>query len=168
MELVEHADEGLIRALYVEHAAPLLGFVLHLLDGDRQLTEDVVQETLLRGWRHPTVGRGVVSRQSSSSNQASVATATDPATFVVVRTEVHQRDWGTAIDVQLHGVARGQRCRLIAVARDGRQDIAASCQVTYEGRADITGATAIPTPALSTLRVVSDDGRVLAGVPVHG
>jgi anti-sigma factor RsiW len=109
-----------------------------------------------------------VSRQSSSPNHAIVATATDPATSVVVRTVVRQRDWGTAIDVQLHGVAPGERCRLIAVGRDGRQDVAASWQATYEGRADVSGATAIPTPALSALRVVTDGGRVLAAVPVHG
>jgi RNA polymerase sigma-70 factor (ECF subfamily) len=53
VESVQHADEALMRALYTEHAAPLFGFVLRLLDGDRQLAEDVVQETLLRAWRHP-------------------------------------------------------------------------------------------------------------------
>jgi RNA polymerase sigma-70 factor (ECF subfamily) len=53
VELVQHADEELIRALYAEHAAPLFGFVLRLLDGDRQGAEDIVQETLLRAWRHP-------------------------------------------------------------------------------------------------------------------
>ncbi|MDH6109742.1 RNA polymerase sigma-70 factor (ECF subfamily) [Kitasatospora sp. MAP12-15] len=46
------ADEELMRALYHEHAGPLLGFVLHLVGGDRQRAEDVVQETLVRAWRH--------------------------------------------------------------------------------------------------------------------
>ena len=45
-------DEELIRALYKEHAAPLLAFVQRLMGGDRALAEDVVQETLLRAWRH--------------------------------------------------------------------------------------------------------------------
>lgn len=45
-------DEELMRALYREHAGPLLGFVLHLVAGDRQRAEDVVQETLLRAWRN--------------------------------------------------------------------------------------------------------------------
>ncbi|MGF1430199.1 sigma-70 family RNA polymerase sigma factor [Kitasatospora sp. LaBMicrA B282] len=45
-------DEELIRALYREHAGPLFGFVLHLVGGDRQRAEDVVQETLVRAWRH--------------------------------------------------------------------------------------------------------------------
>ncbi|KJS59242.1 sigma-70 family RNA polymerase sigma factor [Streptomyces rubellomurinus] len=45
-------DEELMRALYREHAGPLFGFVLHLVAGDRQRAEDVVQETLVRAWRN--------------------------------------------------------------------------------------------------------------------
>jgi RNA polymerase sigma-70 factor (ECF subfamily) len=47
------ADEGLLRALYDEHGGPLLGYVLRLTGGDRPQAEDVVQETLLRAWKHP-------------------------------------------------------------------------------------------------------------------
>nr|WP_308130261.1 sigma-70 family RNA polymerase sigma factor [Kitasatospora aureofaciens] len=46
------ADEELMRALYHEHAGPLFGFVLHLVAGDRQRAEEVVQETLVRAWRN--------------------------------------------------------------------------------------------------------------------
>ncbi|MFI9360933.1 sigma-70 family RNA polymerase sigma factor [Kitasatospora sp. NPDC053057] len=45
-------DEELMRALYREHAGPLFAFVLHLVAGDRQRAEDVVQETLVRAWRN--------------------------------------------------------------------------------------------------------------------
>jgi RNA polymerase sigma-70 factor, ECF subfamily len=47
------SDEELIRALYDEHAAPLLRYAVHLMSGDRQRAEDIVQETLLRAWQHP-------------------------------------------------------------------------------------------------------------------
>ncbi len=47
------ADERLLRALFDEHAPALLSFALRLTRGDRQRAEDVVQETLLRAWRHP-------------------------------------------------------------------------------------------------------------------
>ncbi|MET9076170.1 sigma-70 family RNA polymerase sigma factor [Streptomyces sp. NPDC004232] len=46
-------DEELIRTLYAEHAGPLFHYALRLTSGDRQWAEDVVQETLLRAWRHP-------------------------------------------------------------------------------------------------------------------
>jgi len=47
------SDEMLLRALYAEHAGPLLRYCLHLTSGDRQRAEDIVQETLLRAWMHP-------------------------------------------------------------------------------------------------------------------
>ena len=55
------ADDRLLRALYAEHGGPLLAYVTRLTGGDRQQAEDVVQETLLRAWRHPgaLVGRPV-------------------------------------------------------------------------------------------------------------
>jgi len=46
------SDDDLMRGLYDEHASALLTFVSRLLGGDRQQAEDIVQETLLRAWRH--------------------------------------------------------------------------------------------------------------------
>jgi RNA polymerase sigma-70 factor, ECF subfamily len=45
-------DEELLDALYAEYAGPLLDYVQRLVDGDRFQAEDIVQETLLRAWRH--------------------------------------------------------------------------------------------------------------------
>jgi len=39
-------------AWLTEHQAPLVGFVLPMVNGDFQAAEDVVQETMLRGWQH--------------------------------------------------------------------------------------------------------------------
>lgn len=50
---ISTADEAVIRSLYLEHGGPLMGFALRLTNGDRPWAEDVVQETLLRAWRHP-------------------------------------------------------------------------------------------------------------------
>jgi RNA polymerase sigma-70 factor, ECF subfamily len=44
--------EGELRALYDAHALALLGYALRLCDGDRAMAEDLVQETLVRAWRH--------------------------------------------------------------------------------------------------------------------
>lgn len=46
-------DEQLLRRLYTDHAAVLLAYVNRLVGGDAARAEDVVQETLLRAWRHP-------------------------------------------------------------------------------------------------------------------
>ena len=44
-----------MRALHDDHAAALWSYALRLTNGDRARAEDVVQETLLRAWRHPRV-----------------------------------------------------------------------------------------------------------------
>ena len=48
------SDAALLRTLHDEHAGALWGYVLRLT-GDRGRAEDVVQETLLRAWRHPEI-----------------------------------------------------------------------------------------------------------------
>jgi len=44
-------DETLIRRLYAEHGRMLLAYATRLT-GDRGAAEDLVQETLIRAWRH--------------------------------------------------------------------------------------------------------------------
>jgi RNA polymerase sigma-70 factor (ECF subfamily) len=46
-------DAHLLRALQDEHGDALFAHALRLAGGDRQRAEDLVQETLLRAWRHP-------------------------------------------------------------------------------------------------------------------
>lgn len=45
---------SLLRALHDEHAAPLWRYVVHLT-GDRAMADDIVQESLVRAWRKPSV-----------------------------------------------------------------------------------------------------------------
>ncbi|GAA3668375.1 sigma-70 family RNA polymerase sigma factor [Nocardioides ginsengisoli] len=44
-----------LQILYDDHASALWGFCLHLTGNDRARAEDVVQETMLRAWRHAAV-----------------------------------------------------------------------------------------------------------------
>src|SRR5256885_16784885 len=46
-------DADLLRAMFAEHGDALFAHALRLANGDRQRAEDLVQETLLRAWRHP-------------------------------------------------------------------------------------------------------------------
>ena len=51
-------DTALMEQLQAEHAAALWRFCLRLVNNDRGRAEDVLQETLLRAWRHRTVLEG--------------------------------------------------------------------------------------------------------------
>jgi RNA polymerase sigma-70 factor (ECF subfamily) len=46
------ADDLFIEAMHAEYAGLLLSVVMRMTGGDRHWAEDVVQETLLRAWRH--------------------------------------------------------------------------------------------------------------------
>src|SRR3954453_17954653 len=48
----------LMEELHREHAAALWRYSLRLTGNDRARAEDVVQETLLRAWKHPSVLKG--------------------------------------------------------------------------------------------------------------
>jgi len=50
---VSPTEDAALRLIYEQHAAPLLAYALRLTGGDRGRSEDIVQETLLRAWRHP-------------------------------------------------------------------------------------------------------------------
>src|SRR3954451_18827190 len=53
MLALSSAEDSALRQLSEQHAAPLLSYALRLTGGDRGRSEDIVQETLLRAWRHP-------------------------------------------------------------------------------------------------------------------
>ncbi|MDT5024703.1 MAG: polymerase sigma-70 factor, subfamily [Micromonosporaceae bacterium] len=46
------ADESL-RQLYNSHGSAVLNYLIRLTGGDRHRAEDILQETLMRAWRHP-------------------------------------------------------------------------------------------------------------------
>lgn len=48
-------EVALMQQLHDEHAAALWGYCISLTGHDRSRAEDVVQETLLRAWRHRSV-----------------------------------------------------------------------------------------------------------------
>jgi RNA polymerase sigma-70 factor (ECF subfamily) len=49
---ISRSDEA--EAWLEPQRGPLIWFVLPLVNGDLQAAEDVVQETMLRGWQHST------------------------------------------------------------------------------------------------------------------
>ncbi len=58
---MDREREAVLRTLFDEHSAALLEYASRLTGGDRGRAEDIVQETLIRAWRHTEVldgGRG--------------------------------------------------------------------------------------------------------------
>lgn len=51
---MDDPEAAMMRVLYDEHAGALWRYVMRLT-GDAARAEDVVQETLLRAWRHPEI-----------------------------------------------------------------------------------------------------------------
>lgn len=52
---MSNSEAELLRTLHDQHARALWSYVVGLTGGDRGKAEDVVQETMLRAWRHPDV-----------------------------------------------------------------------------------------------------------------
>lgn len=97
---------------------------------------------------------------------APVLQVADARTGVTAQVGLTPADEGTRLNLQLSGVRPGERCALVARARDGRTETAATWVATYTGTADVPGTTAIPADQLESLDVVTDDGRLLVRLTV--
>ena len=53
--LLKPTDAELLRELHDQHARALFSYVVGLTNGDQARAQDIVQETLLRAWRNPSV-----------------------------------------------------------------------------------------------------------------
>jgi RNA polymerase sigma-70 factor, ECF subfamily len=93
------SDEEVVRALYEEHGRSLLAYATRLT-GDRAAAEDVVQETLVRAWRHAstltenrgsvrgwllTVARNIVTDRARARAARPAEVAESPATPPIER-----------------------------------------------------------------------------------
>lgn len=85
----------------------------------------------------------------------------DPHSHVRAAVTLSARSWGTVLHLHLGWVPRGEHCSLIARARNGRSDVAATWAASYRGTADVPGTTAIPLDQLRELDVVSSAGQQL-------
>lgn len=75
------------------------------------------------------------------------------------------RGWGTAVELDVTGLPVAPRYVAVAVARDGRGEVAATWGATPSGRAVVSGATAIPRAELAAVEVRTADGRAVLTLP---
>jgi RNA polymerase sigma-70 factor, ECF subfamily len=140
-------DEALVHAVHSEHGRALLAYATRLT-GDRAAAEDIVQETLIRAWRHPEVltnGRGstrgwlltVVRNLVTDRYRARAArpqeVAENPDTPPVVRDHADRVVASVTVLAALDGLSEDHR---------GVLD-----QIYFQGRSLGEAATALGIPA---------------------
>jgi len=85
---------------------------------------------------------------------------------VTMKVTLASQATGTGLRVTVSGLPRNEHCSLIAIASDGRRDIAGRWDATYSGWAQETGSTQIPQAQLSHLVLTGTDGQQLDTVDV--
>jgi Putative zinc-finger len=113
-----------------------------------------------------TAGVGSASVLEHLDRPLTVVQAENTNTGLSAKLSLTPRREGTQLSLSLSGVSPGERCSLIAHARDGRTDTAASWTASYTGTANVSGTTAIAAAQLTSLDIVTDDGRHLLTLDV--
>lgn len=77
-----------------------------------------------------------------------------------------RQEWGTQVELYLSGVPKGEHCRMMVIARDGRRDAIGSWSVPYDnGYGDYHGSTMFPRGQLFSFEIVGLDGKPLLTIP---
>jgi len=189
-ELAAHLEDCARCRAEVAEFAPLPGLLGRLSPAEARSTEaasvpdrplrgalaEVAARRRARRWRLVAaaavvailtgVGAGLALSQHDDGARGVTVSATDPATRVHASAKLEDGTSGTTIVLTMQGVRSGERCRLIAVARDGRRDVAGSWRASYVGDVSFDGSTAINRADLARLDVVTFAGRTLVTIPV--
>jgi anti-sigma factor RsiW len=168
LEDVEELDEGGVAE--DPRPAPVLERVLASMRAARETG----------GLRRPAAALAAVAAAATLAGAAAIvggSTSTPTARLVALRTvdphshvraaaTLSARRWGTEVHLRLSWVPAGEHCSLVAHARDGRTDVAATWVASYHGTADVPGTTAIPLDQLREVDIVAANGRQLARLVV--
>ena len=140
-------DEALIRSLYAEHGGSLLAYATRLT-GDRAAAEDVVQETLVRAWKHAddmvdqkgsvrgwllTVARNIITDRARAKAARPTEVAESPATPPVQRDHSQGVVDSMTMLAALHQLPAEHRNVLV--------------EIYYRGRSVAETASALGVPA---------------------
>ncbi|MDT7548558.1 MAG: hypothetical protein QOE84_952 [Actinomycetota bacterium] len=161
----------------VEGVAPMAspdGFERLLARAQASIADPPAQPRRHLGWRVPVgaaaaavlllavvlifgrLGSGPSPRHTYQASQGDVGIT------VTLTSEVR----GTAVDIAVRGVPRGERCTLVAQGRDGSRETVGTGQVTYSGQAWSKVATSIPRAQLTGLQLLGAKGQTLVAMRV--
>jgi predicted anti-sigma-YlaC factor YlaD len=85
----------------------------------------------------------------------------DASTGVSASAALYVESWGTWIHLDVSGVQPGDQCELVAVSRDGSEQVAGTWRVGYSGGVDLNGSTGIGASQIAALKVVTTSGSDL-------
>jgi RNA polymerase sigma-70 factor (ECF subfamily) len=128
------AGEVLVRRLYEEHGKSILAYATRLT-GDRSVAEDVVQETLVRAWRHGadtsgqrvgrawlfTVVRDVVAERARETGQDHVDQAMDSMQVLRAMDSLSPERRAVLADVYIHRSSVGEAAEKLGISPDAVQ-----------------------------------------------
>lgn len=93
-----------------------------------------------------------------------IGPVTDPASGARLMATVTPKPGWVMVHVQVSGVAAGERCRLVVVARNGRREVAGSWLVSSQAARSgsaIDGAAEVPPDQVGSIEVERADGTPL-------
>jgi hypothetical protein len=103
---------------------------------------------------------------TATPSAATTVNGNDPATGVRAEIAMQPREWGTAFSVRLAGAPAESRCRLIAIDKKGRRDVAGGWQVEYLGDASFYGSSMFQKQDIASIEIRTVDGKRLLHVRV--
>nr|WP_231127034.1 zf-HC2 domain-containing protein [Motilibacter aurantiacus] len=108
----------------------------------------------------------VVGRETAPGERAGPTQAAAGNSHLNAQVTMADSAAGTQVTLRLSGISGRLDCRLVAVAKDGKREVAASWNVESDGVAVIEGNTGIPRAQLSTFDIVTPAGQTLMTMPV--
>jgi hypothetical protein len=127
-------------------------------------------DAITRGDNGPPIAQVTRSAQPPSVTEPAEASRTvnghDPVTGVSAKIVMQSKEWGTAFSVHLTGAPPGARCRLYAIDKNGRSDVAGGWEVEYEGYADFGGSSMIQSDRIAAIEIRTTAGKRLLKVGV--
>ncbi|MEV5386170.1 zf-HC2 domain-containing protein [Streptomyces sp. NPDC052721] len=111
-------------------------------------------------------GPGIVAFAGHTDPAAQAVAATDPDTGVWARVTSAEEDWGSDLRLEVRDGSGAHTCRLVAVGRDGTEQVVAGWTNTGDGTRPTTamGAAAMHPDQIARFEVRTEDGKRLVTV----